>query len=552
MLSVKSTRILALYLPYLPTDRTHRARYGGKWRACERADRPPLVHAHKHKNAMRIAHCDEKAARSGLRIGQGLADAKAAHANLDVVPANPEADKALMMAIADWCDRYTPLVAFDGPDGLFMDVTGCLHLFGGEAALMSDLLARLFDQGFCARAAIATNAGTAFAASRAGSHDATFVEPGAEAQILRPFGLSALRLDEALIAGLEKVGLKTIGQIMDVPRAPLTRRFGCLPFMRLDQALGQIDEVLSPRLPVPDFSSERRLAEPVGLIEDIERLVFSLGGQVQSVLAKKGVGARMMELTLFRIDGQVSRLCVGTSHPVRDPETIVKLFRERLKSLGDDFDAGYGFDIVRLNVLSASNFDETQGDFNDGAGPDKSHDIHTLMDRISARLGSNMMMQDQSGRANGSSVCVGRLEPHESHLPERAETYVPVTQRAKSAKPKSVKPNSAPPPHALGVRPVRLFDPPEPVDVVAQVPEGPPVQFRWRRALYRVERFEGPERLAGEWWCEDLVAKGTPAPRDYYRVEDGDGRRFWLFRQGLYGPRGGQEPPRWFMHGLFA
>ncbi|MEL6919736.1 MAG: DNA polymerase Y family protein [Pseudomonadota bacterium] len=516
-----------------------RQRHGARWR--KQAEMPagqkPLVQAHKSNNAMRIAHLSEAAAKLGLRVGQGLADAKAVHPGLDIVPVDVDADSQLLGAIADWCDRYTPLVALNAPDGLFLDVTGCLHLFGGEEALLSDILSRLFHQGFAAQAAIASTPGAAWAASHYGANVLTCIEAGAEARFLRPFKLSALRLDEDVLAGLNKVGLKTVGDIMDTPRAPLTRRFGRQPLMRLDQALGALDEALSPRLPVPDFSAERRFGDPIGLIDDIERTLYSLALNLKPQLEARSAGARALDFSLFRVDGAVMRLAVGTSRPVRDPETIVKLFRERIKSVGDDFDAGYGFDLLRLNVAAWDAFETSQGDLSADDQAHDSRDVEILMDRIAARLGSRAI--------SGSPV--SKIVPYQSHVPEQAERLLTHEHPIKGSALEADAPYSP-----VAERPVRLLHPPEPVEVVAQVPEGPPMRLRWRRVLYAIEKAEGPERIGGEWWCQDVSdGEHAPQPRDYYRVEDGDGRRFWIYREGLYGPRG-TETPRWFMHGLFA
>ncbi|MEO1702887.1 MAG: DNA polymerase Y family protein [Pseudomonadota bacterium] len=515
-----------------------RQRHGGSWRKEVEAPwrQKPLVHAHKSKNAMRLAHLNEACLKWGLRAGQGLADAKAIYPGLDIVPADEEADHRFLTAVADWCDRYTPLVALDAPDGVFLDVTGCLHLFGGEEALLSDLLMRLFHQGIAAHAAIAATPGTAWAAAHHGSAPLTCIKAGAEASFLRPFKLPALRLESDTLAGLSKVGLKTVGDIMDTPRASLTRRFGRQPLMRLDQALGALDEALSPRLPVPEFSAERRFAEPIGLINDIERVLYSLAHTLKPQLEAHGAGARALEFGLFRVDGLVTRLAVGTSCPLRDPDTIVKLFRERIKSVGDDFDAGYGFDLLRLNIVAWDHLETPQSDF-DADQSGGAHDINILMDRIAARLGLQA----------AAAVPVRRFSPQESHVPEYAEClssqHVPVKKAVEHD-------HYAHAPKAL--RPVRLFSTPEPVEVVAQVPEGPPMRLRWRRVLYTILKAEGPERITGEWWGHD-VSDGDARclPRDYYQVEDQEGRRLWLFREGLYGPRGISNP-RWFIHGLFA
>ncbi|MEP9374574.1 DNA polymerase Y family protein [Mesorhizobium sp. KR1-2] len=504
-----------------------RQRLGRSWRSQLTAARPPLVISHREKNTQRIAALDEQAERLRLKPGMGIADARAMHPGIEIVEADPAADRRLLESLADWCDRYTPLVALDGSDGLFLDITGCAHLFGGERALLDDLLARFFHQGFDVRAGLASTPGAAWAAARFRSPD--IVEPGDEEKMLEPLPLAALRLEPATIAGLESVGLRNAGAILRSPRAPLARRFGAALMARIDQALGRIEEAISPRLPVAPLSVERHLAEPVGLMEDIERLVLLLATSLKADLERRGEGARALQLLLFRVDGMVSRVSVGTSRPLRAPELVARLFHERLTALEDTLDAGYGFDLVRLSVLAAAPFDMVQADLaGEVAGNDE--DLALFADRVDARLGSGTVQK---------SVLVA------SHIPEQAVAALPFAAAVGAAMPARAVP--APQPSAMPERPIRLFSNPEPVEVMAaEIPEGPPARFRWRRVLYDVVRAEGPERIAPEWWREGA---DTPT-RDYFRVQDAAGRRYWLFRQGFYGED--KAGPRWFMQGLFA
>jgi protein ImuB len=492
------------------------------------------VISHRDRNAQRIAALDERAEALHLKRGMGIADARAMHPSIDILEADPEADRRLLESLADWCDRYTPLVAIDGTDGLFLDVSGCVHLFGGERSMLDDILSRFFHQGFDVRAGLAATPGAAWAAARFASD--RIVESGEEEALLAPLPLAALRIEPAIRASLESVGLRTAGAVMTAPRAPLARRFGASLLLRLDQALGRLDEAVSPRLPVAPLSVERHLAEPVVLTEDIERLTGMLAMALKRDLERRGEGARRLALLLFRVDGGVSRIAVGTSRPLREPRLIQRLFHERLTALEQDIDAGYGFDLVRLAVLSAAAFDMQQADLT-GETSDDGADIALFADRIRARLGEGAVLKP---------VAV------ESHLPERAVATIPFTEAPQRTsppkKPDRMKGNSSVP-VVQPERPIRLFRSPEPIEVPAtEMPEGPPMNFRWRRALYRVARAEGPERIAPEWWRE---AAGQDAPtRDYFRIEDADGRRYWLYRQGLYSAS--QASPRWFIHGVFA
>ncbi len=479
---------------------------------------------------MRIAALDRAAEAVGLRRGLGIAEARAMQPKLDVIPADPAADRALLAGIADWCDRYTPLVGLDGTDGLFLDITGCAHLHGGEKALLSDLLARLFHLGLEARATIAATPGLAWAFARFGTAPAAIVETGAEEESLAPLPLAGLRLPAEMRDGLARLGLVSIGDILTLPRAPLARRFGPLPLLRLDQALGREDEPISPRRPVALLSAERRLASPIVAEDDILAITLSLATSLKPGLEARGNGGRAFELQLFRVDGRVFRLAVGASAPLLEPERMAGLFRERLTALHDDIDAGFGFEMLQLRVMREERLTSRQSDLEAAQADERP--LSGFIDQVTARLGPESL-----------EVVISQ----ESHVPERAARFLPAAEApAPDAPIRQKVPLAARAAAAIGaVRPLRLFARPEPVEATAEVPEGPPMSFRWRRALYRIRHAEGPERIAAEWWID-----GEDWPtRDYFRVEDIEGRRFWLFREGFFTD---VALPRWFLHGLFA
>jgi protein ImuB len=577
-------RYLAVSLPRLATDRIMRKRKGLKWRQQKHFNavhqQAAIIVVDQIKNAWRITHLDRAAEQMGLCHGQSLSDARAICPDVDVAYEDIQGDQLLLEAIADWCDRYTPLVSLDIPDGLILDITGCAHLFGGEEVLANDLLTRLFQQGFAASGAVATTPGAAWAASRfstplrslekreksAPESEITseitseiapqiapqiapvcVIQPGKEDEALAILPLAGLRLDSQTLGGLAKLGLRTIGQVMARPRAPLTRRFGKLLMLRMDQALGQVEEAISSRLPVPELMAERKLAEPIGRAEDIEILIERLARRLCDDMEKRGAGARNIDLALFRMDGKVVRLGVGTSSPVRDPDSICRLFCERLAAIHDDFDAGLGFEIGRLSALEIEPcaFDQTSLLTPDNNCSDFTH----LIDKLGARLGLSRI------------IC---MVPGETHLPEKVDIIAPVISRRGEIR--EISENFLHP-----VRPMRLLRNPEPVEAIASVPEGPPVRFRWRRKLHVVVHVEGPERISDEWWDDQWRSSDAPrdahdAPshipgytrshipgpgytRDYFRIEDDQGYRYWLYRQGLYTSE--TNSPRWYMHGIF-
>ncbi|MCW5697480.1 MAG: DNA polymerase Y family protein [Bauldia sp.] len=512
-------RVLALVLPFLSTDRILRQRRGRSWRhTAAPPDAPPLAVTDRLKSAVRLVALDEVALGCGLSPGQTLAEARAMIPALEAVEADADADARLLGGIADWAERYTPLVGLAGSDGLMLDITGCAHLFGGEAALLRDLLARVRAEGFAVAAAIADTPGAAFAVAAYGRPGV--VPPGGSHEALRCLPLPALRLPADIVAGLERVGLRTIGQIAEAPRAPLAVRFGAALLRRLDQASGREEEAISPRRPMPQLFAERRFAEPVSLEADIAATVLSLAGTLEPRLTEGGVGGRHFELSLYRTDGAVERAEIATGRPLRAPHLVAELFAEKFTAIGDDFDAGFGFDLIRLAVLAVDRATAAQIDLTGEA--DGTAGVERLVDRLGARLGLSRVL---------------RLSLQESHIPERSARALMASATVESA---------SWPEHAADDpidRPLRLLDRPEPVDAIAEIPEGPPLRFRWRRALYEVARAEGPERIAAEWWREDGLT------RDYYRVEDRAGHRFWLYRDGLYSEA---DSPRWFMQGLLA
>lgn len=540
MKASSAQRILSLWLPRFSTDRIARSRdsflslpfRGGSARAASRggvscASSPvrPLAVAGRRGNADVLTAVDAAAERRGLHVGLGLAQARAMHPALDVVPEDAAADAALLARIADGCLRYTPLVACDGRDGLTLDISGCAHLYGGEEALAADLGARLAAAGFACSIAIAGTIGAAWAAAhfgRPGHH-----RSGAEAALLAGLPLAALRLAPDTVASLARVGLKRVGDIMDLPRAPLTARFGVDLLRQLDRALGQEHEPLTPRLPVAPYLAEQRFPEPIAREEDVLAVTERLAGRLRMALERRGDGARRLELTLFRTDGAVRRLAAGTSRPLRDPAEIRALFVERLAALADALDPGFGFDMARLSVLVAEPCPAEQIGI---GGEEDAAEIGRLVDRLSARFGARR---------------VSRHVALDSHIPEATAAAMPAQTVNGDSGWAAFRRYCAE--ADLAPRPLRLLTQPEPIEVVAEVPDGPPLRFRWRRALHEVTTAEGPERIEGAWWSEHGPA------RDYFRVADRTGLRFWLFRAGLYRDLAqGAMAPSWFLHGTFA
>ena len=489
------------------------------------------------KNAMRLVAVDGTGYKTGLRVGQTLSNARALIPDLDSFDHDPDADAALAAAIAAWCDRYTPLVALEQPAediagscaGLFLDISGCAHLFGGEKPMLDDVTGRLKSGGFLASAAIADTPGAAWAFTRYG--DRRVVVPGEHQTALLDLPLAGLRLGPELLDTLRKLGLSSVGCIAGLPRAPLAARFGSTLLRRLDQALGREEEAISPRLPVPELTAERVFAEPIILQEDIERTAVHLAANLRKGLDRRQLGARELELKLFRVDGNVVSIRVRSASPVYTAPRISMLFRERIAGFHEDLDAGFGFDLIRLNILTSEERPAEQADFAAKSGQGEAYG--NLVDKLGARLGTDR---------------VQHFAAADTHIPERSFGLLPEAAGSAGPTPDLLWQTGDEPPGGpvVLIRPLLLFERPERVEVIAEAPDGPSIRFRWRRALYRIARSEGPERIACEWWRD---GRGGLS-RDYFRVEDDQGYRFWIFRQGLFERE--TRHTAWFMHGMFA
>jgi protein ImuB len=540
-----------------------------------------------------IAAVNAAAAADGIGPGLALADARALLPSLATAPADPAGDAAALDRLADWCGRYTPLAAVERADdgagaGLWLDVSGCTHLFGGEAALVADLLGRLAAFGFAARAGMADTPGMAWAAARflAAGEGSAIVTPGAARAALKPLPLAALRLPPALQESLAQVGLRRVGEALALPRAALARRFGTVLLQRLDQALGRAEEPLSPRQPAPPHRVRLAFPEPIAAPEDLAAGLQRLLGALCRGLAVAEEGARRLELALYRVDGSVQRTGIGTSRPLRDPEALARLFAPHLERL----EPGYGVEVMVLAAPAAEPLSALQLVL---ASPSPHPPPARGGGDVLAAESPLPLREGDRGRGEGDVLAelidtlanrlgldaIRRCVPRQSHLPERSvETVPPLAAVDGPAR----WPATAP-------RPVRLLRAPEPVEALSpfallQAPDhaGPsavrvlladmpkdrgeaillpqranplsrlrervgvragavgtvepfetplpeagaaPAAFRWRGRVHRIARAEGPERIAPEWW---RPAAGEA--RDYYRVEDADGRRFWLYR----------------------
>jgi protein ImuB len=410
-----------------------------------------------------------------------------------------------LTALAEWALRYGPLVGIDPPDGLWIDVSGGAHLHGGETRLLRDLVSRL-----PARAAVADTPAIAHAVARFGAGGV--VSPGSD--VMAGFPIEALRLPADMLAALRLLGFERVGPLAAAPRAPLVRRFGPELARRLDQAAGVLFEPIVPVAPAASIQARLGFVEPLLTAEAFSTVIARLVTQVCTDLERVGQGARRLDLRFERVDGSVQALRIGTARPVRDARHLGRMLDERLERI----DPGLGVEAMHLIVAIADPLGFTQTASSMVAEP--SPDLSPLVDRLANRLG-------ETG--------IYRIAPVESDVPERSVRRTPALTQ-----PPGTWPADLP-------RPVRLLDPPQPIEAMALLPDHPPVAFTWRRVRHRVRHADGPERIAGEWWKRD---REWSSVRDYFRVEDEDGRRFWLFRRGN-GSDTDTGDMRWFLHGFF-
>jgi protein ImuB len=463
-----------------------------------------------------IAAACPQARALGILPGMTLAKARVLVRGLDVRPADRDGDSAWLARLGLFAARrWTPRAAVSGCDGLWLDLTGVAHLFGGEEKMCRRILAFCRRLGFTARIAVAGSTGAAYALARFGGRPLLLCPPGSEADLLAPMPLAALRLDGEALSAAHRLGLERIGELLAMPRAPLQRRFGETLLTRLDQALGRAAEPFEPIVPQEPPSVLLRFLEPIASAEAIAEASGEAVRRLVPLLSEAGLGVRRLVLVCERVDNEAQPVLVSLARATRDGGHLHALLCARIETI----EPGFGIERLRLVATRVEPL-PAQAIEGELAGERPAPDLATLVDRLAARLGERR---------------VHRLGAVESDLPERSV--------------RALAPLETPGTWAHWPRPVRLLHPPEPVEhVIAPLPDGAPARFRWRGRSYRVAGADGPERLYGEWWRHESERASV---RDYFQVEDEAGARFWLFRQG-----DGEDPATgdlgWHMHGLFA
>ncbi len=444
--------------------------------------------------------------------------AQAMAPGLELKDAEPVEDARGLESLALWAlQRYSPIVAADPDDGLVIDATGAAHLHGGEAAMLEDMVRRLAVAGVTARAAMADTWGTAHAFARFIDRPVIVAPAGESRKILMRMPVAALRLEAPMVADLRRLGFERIGDLADKPRAPLALRFGPQLHRRLDQALGVLCEPIEPVRPPELIEVKRMFAEPIGAPETLARYTGKLVIALCEMLEAKGLGARRLDLLFHRVDRGIEAIRIGTATPVRGPKRLTRLLCDKIETI----DPGFGVEMVSLCASLAEPF-ETRQIRTSLLADEPDSDVSALIDTLSNRVGEDRLY---------------RFAPVASDVPERA-----VRKIAPAAPPTGETwPGCWP-------RPARLLPAPEQIETVALLPDHPPVSFNWRGIRRRIKRADGPERVFGEWWKRDAELATV---RDYFRIEDEAGERFWIYRAGD-GEDSATGSHRWFLHGIFG
>ena len=499
-----ANRFISLWFRHLTTD----------WLTIRRPELKvaPFVLATPDHGRMIITAVNSPAQTQGVNIGMPVADARVLVPSILVFDDKPELPYKLLKALALWCIRYSPISAVDLPDGLILDISGCAHLWGGEKSYFREIVIKLRTAGYDVRGAMADTIGTAWAIARFGQ-TTPIIEPAGQAAALLPLPSTALRLEPAVLDRLAKLGMYTVNHIIGMPANALRRRFGKQLLLRLDQALGKVEEAIEPVQPVVIYQERLPCLEPIRTAGGIEialaRLLETLCGRLQ----KEGKGLRSAVFKGFRVDGKLVQISIGTNRASHNISHLFKLFEEKISTIEPDL----GIELFLLEVPTVEDLSPLQESLWKTASGLEAPGLSELIDRLANKVGTET---------------IRRYWPDQRHWPERTiKPAVSLHEKLTILWPKH-RP-----------RPFYVLPKPEPIEVTAPIPDYPPMNFRYKNKLHVIKRAEGPERINREWWMQN------GPHRDYYAVEDEAGARYWIFRSGHYIEGNRME---WFIHGFFA
>lgn len=461
---------------------------------------------------MVVTEANAVALAQGIHSGMVVADARALFPGLQVLDEPPGLSEKLLSGMAAFCIRFTPIAVVDAPGGIILDVTGCTHLWGGDRPYLTDIYKRFQARGYDARLAMADTIGAAWAICRYGKNE-KIILPGAHVMALRSLPPEALRLQQDVTERLYKLGLRNVGQLMEMPAASLRRRLGEDSMQRLRQAIGEEAEYIQPVVPVPDYQERLPCLEPIVTAAGIELALQQLLTLMCNRLQREQKGLRQVSLKCYRIEGMTEEVMIQTNRPSHHAEHLFKLLALKLPSI----EPGLGIELFVLEALGVEEHIARQEWLWQTTGGLQDLRISELSDRIAVRIGAGN---------------INRYLPDEHYWPERSVKKAKSLNETTEALWQTHKP-----------RPLQLLPKPESITVSAPVPDYPPMSFRYKTILHEVARADGLERIEPEWWLQQ------GEHRDYYIVEDKEGRRYWIFRLGHYDAA---QNNQWFLHGFFA
>jgi protein ImuB len=460
-----------------------------------------------------ITASNHLAQQQGIEAGMVVADAKAIFPSLKIIDDDPALPEKLLKTIAKFCIRYTDAITIDFPEGVFLDVTGCAHLWGGEKNYIAEINTRLTNKGYDVRATIADTIGAAWAIAHYGG-SSPIIESGKQMEAILNLPPAALRLDPEVTDRLYKLGLRKISRFINLPRAALRRRFGIHTILRIDQALGNVEEKIQPIIPVEPFRVRLPCLEPIITLTGIEIALEKLLDTICTKLKAEGKGIRKAVFSCYRVDNKTEQIEIGTNRATANAKHLFKLFEEKIQTI----EPALGIELFMLDAIKTEKIYTRQEKIWNTTGGADDPAIAELMDRLTNRFGLTPII---------------RYQPDEHHLPERsfkkANELFSTTDLVSWTVDRP--------------RPITLLSCPEPIEVTAPIPDYPPMNFRYKDQLHKIKKADGPERIEPEWWINE------GRHRDYYAVEDEAGARYWIFRAGHYAR---DRSPNWFIHGFFT
>jgi len=471
----------------------------------------PFVLRSSSHGRMLIVAANNAAEANGIFLGMALADARVILPDLSVLDDMPDLPDKLLGRFAEWCIRFAPIVAIDPPDGLLLDVTGCSHLWGGDQSYVAEVVRKLNARGYDVRVAMADTIGVAWGVARFGKEPLA-IEAGKHIEALLTLPPEALRLEVAAIDLLHKLGLHQINQFIRMSRTSLRRRLGQHFIMRLDMALGQEIETIKPVLPPEPYQERLPCMEPIITAVGIEIALEELLKALCLRLRQEQKGLRSAAFKGYRVDGKVEQIDIGTNRPSHNERHLFKLFEIKLSTI----EPALGIELFSLEAQNVEDYypqQEKMWGSSDGLEDPR---LSELLDRLAGKIGSE---------------AINRYVPEEHYWPERSFRQASSLDEKLTTSWRTDK-----------LRPLQLLAIPERIEVTAPIPDYPPMLFRRKGKLHQIVKADGPERIEQEWW----IQQGQH--RDYYRVEDEEGHRYWIFRLGHYHDKIFQ----WFIHGFYA